>query len=57
MVARMKVLGLIVATAWLAGCGQTTGVDVTNTQQGVLPATEGSKDFGDYVIYEPTDAS
>ena len=49
--ARVKVLGLIVAAAWLAGCGQATGVDVTNTQQGVLPATEGSKDFGDYVIY------
>jgi uncharacterized protein DUF4426 len=51
MVARVKVLGLIVAASWLAGCGQGTGVDVTNTQQGVLPATEGSKDFGDYVIY------
>jgi hypothetical protein len=51
MVARVKVLGLVVAAAWLAGCGQGTGVDVTNTQQGVLPATEGSKDFGDYVIY------
>jgi hypothetical protein len=43
MVARVKVLGLAVAAAWLAGCGQATGVDVTNTQQNVLPATEGSK--------------
>jgi hypothetical protein len=51
MVIPVKVLGLAVAAAWLAGCGQTTGVDVTNTQQNVLPATEGSKDFGDYVIY------
>jgi Domain of unknown function (DUF4426) len=51
MVARVKVLVLVVAAAWLAGCGQAGGVDVTNTQAGVLPATEGSKDFGDYVVY------
>ena len=48
---RVRVLLLLVASAWLAGCGQADGVDVTNTQQGVLPATEGSKDFGDYVVF------
>jgi hypothetical protein len=50
-VARVRILLLIVASAWLAGCGQADGVDVTNTQQGVLPATEGSKDFGDYIVF------
>jgi hypothetical protein len=51
MVARVKILLLMVASAWLVACGQADGVDVTNTQQGVLPATEGSKDFGDYVVF------
>jgi len=35
----------------LAACEPTTGVDVSNTQEGVLPATESAKDFGDYVLY------
>ena len=51
MGARVRVLGLVVAFTWLVGCGKADGVDVTNTQQGVLPATESSKDFGDYVVY------
>jgi hypothetical protein len=41
-------LGLAAA---LAGCGQTNGVDATSTQDGVLDATEGSKDFGEYVLF------
>jgi hypothetical protein len=35
----------------LVGCEQTSTVDVSNTQNGVLPATESSKDFGEYVVY------
>lgn len=35
----------------LAACGQSTGVDPTNMQAGVLPSTESSRDFGDYVVY------
>jgi hypothetical protein len=35
----------------LVGCEQTSTVDVSNTQNGVLPATESSKDFGEYVLY------
>lgn len=35
----------------LAACQQGNGVDPTNTQDGVLPATESSRDFGDYVVY------
>jgi hypothetical protein len=43
-------LGLV-AAFWLAGCEPRSDVDVTDTQEGVLPATEGSRDFGDYVVY------
>jgi hypothetical protein len=51
MVARVKSLGWLVASAWLTGCGPASEVDVTNTLEGVLPATESHKDFGDYVVY------
>ena len=49
---RIRISGL---ASWLRGtaCWLRAGrhVDATNTQEGVLPATEGSKDFGDYVVY------
>jgi hypothetical protein len=51
MVARLRSLGWLVASVWLAGCGPAGEGDVTNTLEGVLPATESSKDFGDYVVY------
>jgi hypothetical protein len=35
----------------LSACEPAGNVDVTNTQEGVLPATESSKDFGEYVVY------
>lgn len=35
----------------LAACDGGSGIDPTNTQEGVLPATESSRDFGDYVVY------
>jgi uncharacterized protein DUF4426 len=51
MVARARFLTCLTASLWLLGCEQSGGVDVSNTQEGVLPATESSKDFGDYVVY------
>ena len=41
----------VAASAALLGCGPAPEVDVTNTVEGVLPATESSRDFGDYVVY------
>ncbi len=52
MVRRTRTLACLILTTGLAACEQTTSsVDVSNTQEGVLPATESSKDFGEYVIY------
>jgi hypothetical protein len=51
MVRRIRRLACLVATLGLAACEPTAGVDVSNTQEGVLPATESTKDFGDYVLY------
>ena len=51
MVGRIRTLACLVVAAGLVGCEPTNGVDVTNTQEGVLPATESSKDFGDYIVY------
>jgi hypothetical protein len=51
MVSSVRSLTWLAAFAWLAGCGPTDEVDVSNTLEGVLPATEGSKDFGDYIVY------
>ena len=51
MVRRIRTLACLVAVLGLAACEPTTGVDVSNTQEGVLPATESVKDFGDYVLY------
>jgi hypothetical protein len=51
MVGRIRALACLVLTTGLAACEPTNGVDIANTQEGVLPATESSKDFGDYVLY------
>jgi hypothetical protein len=51
MVRRIRTLACCIVAAGLAACSPATDVDVTNTQEGVLPATESSKDFGDYVVY------
>ena len=51
MTARARSLVCLATTLWLVGCEQSSGVDVSNTLEGVLPATEGFKDFGDYVVY------
>lgn len=51
MIIRLRTLACLGAAIWLAACEPAANVDVTNTQEGVLPATESSKDFGEYVIY------
>lgn len=51
MVKRIRTLACLVLAMGLAACEPATDVDVSNTQEGVLPATESSKDFGDYVLY------
>jgi len=44
-------LGLLVTLSALLGCEPASEVDVTNTLEGVLPATESLRDFGDYIVY------
>jgi hypothetical protein len=51
MIIRLRTLACLGTAIWLAACDPATNVDVTNTQDGVLPATESSKDFGEYVVY------
>jgi hypothetical protein len=48
---RARSLAVLAALAAVLGCEPGAPVDLTNTQEGVLPATESSKDFGDYVVY------
>lgn len=51
MVRRIRTLACLIAVTGLVACDPSTNIDVTNTQEGVLPATESSKDFGEYVLY------
>lgn len=51
MVKSMRLLASLVLAAGVAACEPTAGVDVTSAQEAVLPATESSKDFGEYVVY------
>jgi hypothetical protein len=51
MLRRSRTLACLVFALGLAACEPTTAVDAANTQEGVLPATESSKDFGEYVVY------
>lgn len=51
MVMRARVLALLGAAVWLSACNGGNGVGTTSMQEDVLPATESSKDFGDYVVY------
>ena len=51
MVRCIRTLTCLMLAAGLMACEPATNADVTNTQEGVLPATESSKDFGDYVLY------
>jgi hypothetical protein len=51
MVRRFRTLACLILTTGLAACEPTNGVDSTSAQDAVLPATESSKDFGEYVVY------
>jgi len=51
MVRRLRTLACLVLMGGMAACDTTNSVDVSNAQEAILPATEGSKDFGDYVVY------
>jgi hypothetical protein len=44
-------LACLLLAAGIAACEPAGTVDPTSTQDGVLPATEGNKDFGEYVLY------
>lgn len=50
MVRRIRSLCCLVLATVLAACEPTASVNVTGTE-GVLPATESSKDFGEYVLF------
>ena len=51
MVRRLRTLACLVLMGGMAACDTTNSVDVSNSQEAILPATEGNKDFGDYVVY------
>ncbi len=51
MLRRIGTHACLILAAGLAACEPATEVQVSSTQEGVLPATESSKDFGEYVIY------
>ena len=51
MVSRTAKLACLILATGLAACEPTNGVDATSTQEGVLPATESSKDFGEFVLF------
>ena len=51
MVRRIRTLACLILVAGLAACEPANNVDVTAAQEGVLPATEGMKDFGEYVVF------
>jgi hypothetical protein len=54
---RLRTLVCLGVAVWLAACEPTSTAPTntsTSTQDDVLPATEGSKDFGDYVVYFST---
>jgi hypothetical protein len=51
MVRRTAKLACLILATGLAACEPTNGVDATSAQEGVLPATEGSKDFGEYILF------
>ncbi len=42
---------MAVSIGLLSACEPTTGPEANGALPGVLPATESSKDFGDYVVY------
>ena len=51
MFRRIRMLACLTLAMGLAACEPTNGVDAASTQEGVLPATESLKDFGEYVLF------
>jgi hypothetical protein len=51
MVRRIRTLACLVLVAGMAACDSSNSVDLADTQEGILPATESTKDFGEYVLY------
>lgn len=52
MLGHARKFGLLVASFVVLACEPNTPpVDVTNTVEGVLPATENFRDFGQYIVY------
>ena len=51
MVKSMRLLASLLFAAGMAACEPATIVDAASTEDGVLPATESQKDFGEYVLY------
>jgi hypothetical protein len=51
MVNSMRLIASLVLAAGVAACEPATTVDAASTEEGVLPATESHKDFGEYVLY------
>jgi Domain of unknown function (DUF4426) len=51
MIRQRRSVAMLAALAALCGCEPAANVDATNIVEGVLPATETSRDFGDYVVY------
>lgn len=51
MLAVGRKLSLLGASLVLLACEPGPSVDPTSTTEAVLPATESSRDFGDYIVY------
>jgi hypothetical protein len=51
MVGRFRTLAWLVLATGLAACEPAGNVVAANTQADVLPATESTKDFGEYVLF------
>jgi hypothetical protein len=51
MVRCIRTLACLILATGLMACEPATNVAATSAEDAVLPATEGSKDFGDYVLY------
>jgi hypothetical protein len=51
MVGRIRTLAWLVLATWLAACEPAESVDAVSAEDGVLPATVSTKDFGEYVLF------
>lgn len=51
MIGRTRTLACLMVAVGLAACQPAADVNGSGTGEDVLPATESSKDFGEYVVY------